>query len=558
MAKRESGPRSWVGTAAECADAIANFFANGRLEYHAGSEDPADVDAIVKMTPSIEHMQVKIPKHNARWSTFVKAILNLMATDRFEDPPTRQKEREAIAQEEATKVRNLCFHIRREWYRQSRHEWMRPFPRPPFAGAAELPGATAELPGTTAEAVVPTQVPTPAAAVPVNTVNTRSLSAAAGSTSRAAPSASAVRLASAFRFGDRFAIEPDSDSGSDESSCGLELSQQDDFHTLYSYNSGVDATGNPMAWRQRINDDNSVNEEKEVATTITEEDSVCFAHFHDGTMEPIPGMVPPSLQAEAALQSQQSGVSKQSKVCKRPAMATSEPSKRPRTNAGKAVESIVGKKGEKGAEWSDEKEEEDDDDDDDEEGEEESKGEGDEVIGGGGDEEGESEGGDNDNEAEEATLGVGGYAVIHGLELQPEHNGEAAKVVDLKDERYTIKLFKSNVLLRVRACKLRAQPIDELARFFNTAYEDKGKSLTVKCCRQVGKSPVCRVFQGKGRNHKQLGQIPTTVLDPMQAFDVADTIVKEMMNDTIPNTNVAFLSRREELVAAICGEGSSD
>ena len=82
---------------------------------------------------------------------YVKAILKLIADGKYPDPPNDLKGQLREAEDQATMLRTLVFHIRREWYRKSTKTWMAAFPRPTgtMAVADSLPAAE-EAPSTPA------------------------------------------------------------------------------------------------------------------------------------------------------------------------------------------------------------------------------------------------------------------------------------------------------------------------------------------------------------------------------------------------------------------------
>ena len=72
--------------------------------------------AIVKMRKSM-------PKLNGRYTTFTKAVLSLIDKNKLGDTKRMKlQERKQLAEEEATKFRSLCKHIRREWYKKTKKD----------------------------------------------------------------------------------------------------------------------------------------------------------------------------------------------------------------------------------------------------------------------------------------------------------------------------------------------------------------------------------------------------------------------------------------------------
>ena len=121
----------WVGDVADCATALKVLFAAGALTYGRAQCDSPDERAIVAMTPGLLVLFALIPDGNCLYSTFVKAILELMTAELYggtNGGPLRSRKKKA--EDQALILRNVCQHIRREWYRKSKKSWMLPFPRP--------------------------------------------------------------------------------------------------------------------------------------------------------------------------------------------------------------------------------------------------------------------------------------------------------------------------------------------------------------------------------------------------------------------------------------------
>ena len=121
---------SWSGSPEQCADAIVAFFADGRIEYVCPGDGPADVTRLTELKSEIQQMIGHMPKLNARWKQYVKGVLVLMQDGRYSPKPTTVVSRKQIAEEEATKLRAIALHIRRQWYMKRVPEWMIPFARP--------------------------------------------------------------------------------------------------------------------------------------------------------------------------------------------------------------------------------------------------------------------------------------------------------------------------------------------------------------------------------------------------------------------------------------------
>jgi hypothetical protein len=55
--------------------------------YPQQPQDQAGVERIVHMTPGLVNMRELIPKGNGRWTMFVNAILNIMASNHYLGKP---------------------------------------------------------------------------------------------------------------------------------------------------------------------------------------------------------------------------------------------------------------------------------------------------------------------------------------------------------------------------------------------------------------------------------------------------------------------------------------
>ena len=121
---------SWSCSPEQCADAIAPFFESGRIDYGCPGDGPADVTKLTELTTEILHMVAHMPKLNARWKQYAKGVIILMNDGRYTPKPTTVVQRKLIAEEEATKLRAIALHIRRQWYMGRVPDWMTPFARP--------------------------------------------------------------------------------------------------------------------------------------------------------------------------------------------------------------------------------------------------------------------------------------------------------------------------------------------------------------------------------------------------------------------------------------------
>ena len=133
-----SSTASWAGSVEDCATGLELLFADAPLAYDPWPNERPDDFAIATMTPGLQQLFAQIPNGNCCHSTFVEAILKLMADNKYGGecgPPCGPKggpvlARARKADEQATILIKICFHIRREWYRKSREPWMLAFPRP--------------------------------------------------------------------------------------------------------------------------------------------------------------------------------------------------------------------------------------------------------------------------------------------------------------------------------------------------------------------------------------------------------------------------------------------
>jgi hypothetical protein len=160
---------SWAGTPRWCAIKLPDLFLHGGIDYTRSDGDPPDEDWFfdARNQSAVLGLASIAPKHNIRWSTFVKALMICFASaDCLVPVAPDLKQREKDAGVLATKLRAICFHIRREWYRKSSKRWMLPFPAP-IAGAPPI-AMTTETTTTTTDtetgAIVSIPPPPPEAA----------------------------------------------------------------------------------------------------------------------------------------------------------------------------------------------------------------------------------------------------------------------------------------------------------------------------------------------------------------------------------------------------------
>ena len=58
----------FIGSLEIIIEGTVKFAELGGVQYDAAQEDPADVAAIVILTPAIAELQIHVPAHNTRWS----------------------------------------------------------------------------------------------------------------------------------------------------------------------------------------------------------------------------------------------------------------------------------------------------------------------------------------------------------------------------------------------------------------------------------------------------------------------------------------------------------
>lgn len=78
--KKGSG---WEGSLHDAADGLELLFSNGKLNYPARASDAADEAWFILNAPGLQQLFRKMPKLNGKYSTFVKAILSLMESNKY-------------------------------------------------------------------------------------------------------------------------------------------------------------------------------------------------------------------------------------------------------------------------------------------------------------------------------------------------------------------------------------------------------------------------------------------------------------------------------------------
>ena len=273
---------SWSGSPEQCADAIAAFFVDGRIEYVCPGDGPADVTRLTELKAEIQSMIGHMPKLNARWKQYVKGVLVLMQDGRYSPKPTTVASRKQIAEEEATKLRAIALHIRRQWYMKRVPEWMIPFARP--AAVAQLVASATVPADVTAGPPVAAVLPRPPVAAspppPPVPIGSSTMGLLAAALRWQAPM-SAFDIDSPRDEASSIEYEPsvaDSNIGSDM-----------EVHWVYGYD--TDDAGTRKSWRGAYLDDQLIAEREYASHTTTDGTTLHVAHFLDGTSSTTPGMV---------------------------------------------------------------------------------------------------------------------------------------------------------------------------------------------------------------------------------------------------------------------------
>jgi hypothetical protein len=278
----------WVGSIDDCANALQPLFADGVIIYNRSPSDPADEDAIQGM--NLRLLFQVVPKGNARWSTLVKAILKLMSGCLFGNPPKDLKKQLKVAECQATVVRTICFHIRREWYRRSKKQWMLQFERPDnFDGIAAGPVAAAGAAPLVAAAAAASS--SSCSAVPVSADGAAPLVAAAAAMQACGNRTIAIHGCdwTEMEFMEALWIADDPD----EVWFGVDEFELDD-ETIWHYGFDTFPDKSRSAWRRLASESGEEIIPKELASHCTEPVGgigLMIGHFLDGTCSEIPGML---------------------------------------------------------------------------------------------------------------------------------------------------------------------------------------------------------------------------------------------------------------------------
>ena len=133
---------------------------NGKIDYPSLFDDPADGDRLAgALTAGVLRIMQIAPKNNIPWKTYKLAVLANMADPAraWADTPSDATARTNLAEDEATKLRCIDFHIRRERYRKRHPIWMQAFEQD-----AATAHSTAPAPSPQHGVAPPTHTVTPA------------------------------------------------------------------------------------------------------------------------------------------------------------------------------------------------------------------------------------------------------------------------------------------------------------------------------------------------------------------------------------------------------------
>jgi hypothetical protein len=281
---------------------IKPLFASGRLNYGSTQGGGTDVKFMQERGEDLLHLHNGMKKLNGSWKCFKAGILKLMLDPDF--PALKGKEKDA--EEEATKLRTIGFHIRREWYRKSELSWMAPFPAPVHADDA--PPAQNDSPP-----VQDGSVSGPAETV----VSDGSATDMPGATNAAASHVAAAG-SSASSFSNAFGMEvflplydgsesplpqrgEEPREGFSPSALADDSSDDGDEHEIrYIYGHGGQGQ---QAWRQLVTGSGEQLDAKESASHVTDRGvgRLIVAHFLDGTSHEVDGMFGGSKNSELVM-----------------------------------------------------------------------------------------------------------------------------------------------------------------------------------------------------------------------------------------------------------------
>ena len=203
--------------------------------------------------------------------------------------PSSKKAQIKEAEEVATVLRTVCFHIRREWYRRSVKKWMRHFPRPDEAPVATIVPRPAEV----VAPVRPSQAPAPATGRPSQELATGGPSQAEAALLLACHGESPGLLD---------LITEEVHEAEQEVRDAEFILEHDKPELMYIY--GYDGAASDMkAWRTLVDEHGYEIIPKEYAFEVVKppEAGLMVASFTDGSKEPIPGMLHTSLKRGASV-----------------------------------------------------------------------------------------------------------------------------------------------------------------------------------------------------------------------------------------------------------------
>ena len=536
----------------EFTTAMTTLLEGGKLPYDAGWDDPADTIWIESNTDEVLQLQKGSKNLGATYVDYVRAIL-AAATDKgnisWMDKMSL-KDKKKHAEEESTKIRTICRHIRREWYKKSKKTWMTPFVRPqqpigPIGGAAlqaaTLPddtGATATLPDTVAAATTVTEATTrpkptkrkfddwgmPAAPTQLDseidepserTPKRRLLERMSSMSSQVnSPSSVADIIEVPYEDADVDVFELSTDE------------DQSDMELQVAYQTWIE---DGVAYRQLILDGTPLGT-REPATRIRDvaEGEEFLAEFLDGDTIAITGHIKTTTSAETMVASPQPPVMKKPVAMRKPAAA--EPTE------GTDAKDTEGDGADEHMEEEDEEEEEEDPEGEEEEEEAEEEEE---------EEEGEDGVPNNDDKEEKLKLEVNAIGIVHSLESNKDYNDSLAIIlnVNAEEEKVTVRLLKQDKSLRLSFRKIRVVEgdSDDIVSIFRRSFDVRdGITLDLKGTKQNGRKPLLiatwhQQLTAAKTEKRQLFQISFQKATTKSVYMIALLVCKAIVDGTIAN-----------------------
>ena len=103
---------------------------DGRINYDADWGGATNVTQLMTLKPGLLKHMIHVPKLDCSFSTFKKVLFVCYSMKKISGNLGAKK---LMVEEDAVKLRNVCRHIRREWYKEPTREpveWMADFKRP--------------------------------------------------------------------------------------------------------------------------------------------------------------------------------------------------------------------------------------------------------------------------------------------------------------------------------------------------------------------------------------------------------------------------------------------